>query len=472
MKKIFQKMLCITLTALTVFSCFACKNEDDSDTPEPTVAANAENHQFNYTETDKWLLKNGSTDYVIVTPTLASTEVNYAKEELIRYFKEATGVTLKTLTDANLTHKAENKYISLGDTTLFETSGLTVDKSALTEDGVRIMTKDQTIFFQGGSGKGVLYAAYDFLNIHFNFDTFTKEHYSLDTGVKDIKLMNYDVTDIPDIPIRARGGPLYAATTDTDEVMYSYRLRTTDAYWKRSLPIYPGTDKTGGAADHNSLEYLPPETYGAQYPEFYSSKNSVGQLCYTARGDAEKFEIMTTLCAEKIEQSLRYFPREQYPNYTAVQLGIEDNYDMCECDACMAAIDKYGAISSTIIIFLNEVGQKVNAWMELPENEPYKRENFQYMFFAYMGTLKPPYYWNEETQQYEAADDKVMPAEGVNIVPFCAFNTFDHGKSLYDDSNAQVYEWAEIWGEFFPGAWSWSYGCFFRDYFCFFDSYN
>ena len=109
MKKVLRKIICIALTALTAFSCFACKN-GGADTTEPTVAANAANHQFNYTETDKWLLKNGATDYVIVTPTLAATEVNYAKEELIRYFKEATGVTLKTMTDANLTHNANNKY--------------------------------------------------------------------------------------------------------------------------------------------------------------------------------------------------------------------------------------------------------------------------------------------------------------------------------------------------------------------------
>lgn len=473
MKKLFTRIICLTLSAFTLFSCAACNDEETSSVPgQSTTRTNAENHQFNYTETDNWLLKNGQTDYVIVIPMTASTEVTYACDELVRYFEEATGVTLKTSVDNNLSHNASNKYISLGDTTLWKTSGLQFDSSKFGEDGVRIMTKDQTIFFQGNTGKGVLYGVYDFLTMHFDFDTYNKECYSIKNGVKDLKLMNYDVTDIPDIAMRARGGALYASSTETNDVMYSYRMRYTDAYWKRSLLIYPGTEQVGGTADHNSLEYLPPEQYLASDPEFFSTKNPYGQLCYTARGNTEKFDRMTTLCAEKIQQSLKFFPREEYPQYSAVQIGIEDNYDFCECDECMAVLNKYGAISAGIIIFLNEVGQKVNAWMALPENEPYKRENLQYMFFAYFSTLKPPYYWDEAQGKYTAADDKVMPVEGVNIIPFCAFSDFDYGKSVDDISNAQLYEWAQIWGEFFPGAWSWDYGCFFRDYFCFFDSYN
>lgn len=473
MKKIFKKMICATLVVISLFSCFSCGKEE-SGSSKTSVAPNAANHQFNYTETEEedWLLKDGATDYIIVIPAISSTEIGYAKDELIRYFTEATGVTLPVMLDTGMEHTANGKYLSLGNTALWNTSGLEIDREALGEDGVRILTKDKTIYFQGGTDEGVLYAVYDFLTIHFDFDTYNKHCYELTTGIKNIKLMDYDVTDIPDIAMRARGGALYAAATDTDETMYSYRMRYTDAYWKRSLPIYPGTEKKNGSSDHNSLEYLPPDQYLESDPEFFSTKNAYGQLCYTARGIPEKFDRMTTLCAEKIEQSLRFFPRESNPGYSAVQLGIEDNYDFCECDACLADVQKYGAISSSIIIFLNEVGKKVNAWMELPENEPYKRENLQYMFFAYYSTLKPPYYRDPVTGEFTAADDKVMPAEGVNIIPFCAFSSFDYGKPLGSITNAQLYEWAKIWGEFFPGAWTWDYGCFFRDYFCFFDSYT
>lgn len=472
MKKLFKKILCVALAAVTVFSYASC-NKEEGETEQSVVPANAANHQFTYTETDEWLVQNGKSDYVIVLPQVSSQEIGYAKDELIRYFKEATGITLTSMVDDGTVHNENNKYISFGDTTLWETSELTIDRSILGEDGVRILTKDKTIFFQGNTGKAILYGVYDFLNMHFNFDTLNKECYVIDTGVKDLKLMDYNVTDIPDIPMRARGGALYAANTDTNEVMYSYRMRYTDAYWKRSLPIYAGDEKTGGASDHNSLECISPDLYLESDPEFFSTKNPRGQLCYTARGDEEKFDRMTTIAAEKIIQSLIFNPREQYPLYNAVQIGIEDNYDFCECDACLATQQKYeGAISASIIIFLNSVGTKVNAWMALPENEPYKRENLQYMFFAYYSTLKPPYKWSEEEGKFIAADDKVMPVEGVNIIPFCAFSGFSYGDPLDSVSNATLYEWAQIWGKFFPGSWSWDYGCFFRDYFCFFDSYN
>lgn len=470
MKNFIQKFLCVLLTAIFCAAPLAaCKKDDDSKNEGTN-----DNHNFSYTETEEYLLKNGVTEYKVVLPEKVTTEMNYAKEELITLFKEATGVTLQSDSDEGLTHSAANKYISLGRTALFESSGIEVDFTSLKEDGVRIVTKDNTIYLLGGTDSGVLYAVYDFLNLALNFETYAKDCYTLDKNVSTLKLMDYNVTDIPDIDYRGRGsGIMYASTSDYNDVMYSYRMRTVDAYWKRTIPIHSGSDKSSPSkADHNCFYYLPTDDYLASHPKFYSTKNPKGQLCYTARGDAEELELMTTYCAEKIEQSLKIYPREQYPLYASAQLGMDDNYDMCACDECKRISDKHnGAIVATIIPFLKTVAKKVNAWMELPENAEYKRENFQYTFFAYQDTLTAPFTYDEKTGTYVAADESVTP-EGLNIVPFFALNKLDHAVSINADENATMRSTLDAWLTYYKHAWGWTYGCFYKDYFAFYDCYN
>ena len=469
MKNFIRKFLCVLLTAIFCFAALpACGKNNEPEEKTNKI------HDFSYTETENYVVRDGATGYKVALPENVSTEINYARNELVNLFKEATGVTLDVVSGANLTHSAENKYISLGKTGLYESSGLSVDFDSLKSDGVRIITKDNTIYLLGGTDTGVLNAVYDFLNLNFNFETYSKDCYVIDKNVRNVKLMNYDVTDVPDIDYRCRGasGILYATSEDYDDVMYSYRLRTVDAYWKRSIPIHEGDRSSKSAADHNCFYYLPTNVYLEDNPEFYSTKNPKGQLCYTARGNAEKYELMTTYCAEKIEQSLKFYPREQYPLYTAAQLGIADNTDMCGCDECKRVSAKHNdAIVATIIPFLKDVAKKVNAWMELPENEPYKRENFQYMFFAYWDTLTAPFTYDEKTKTYVAADNSVL-SEGLNVIPFLAINRVDHSYSIYDDKNATIRSTLDAWLTYYKNAWCWTYGCFYQDYFAFYDCYN
>lgn len=157
----------------------ACKKPVDSSTDDnPDIPKENTNHIFNYTETNKYILENGATEYKIVMAENVTTELEYARKELVNLFKEATGVTLETVSGANLSHSASGKYFLLGNTKLYETSGLNVDLSALKSDAARIITKDNTVYFLGGSDSGVLYAVYDFLNLTLNFEAYAKTCYN------------------------------------------------------------------------------------------------------------------------------------------------------------------------------------------------------------------------------------------------------------------------------------------------------
>lgn len=469
------------LAGITVFSLASCKDDgSDSSVSSSTEDSSVEetvkfnpNHDFSYTETSDWILKDGKTDYKVVVPAEGgSTLMAYAKTELVTIFKEATGVELPVISDNEaLAHTSTGKYISLGDTTLYKSANLGVDKTPLREDGVRILTKDKTVYLIGGKDEGVLYAVYDFLKLNFGFETYYKDCYELTTGVKDLKLMDYNVTDIPDIPFRDLGtGGSAPISNDYNDVMYSYRLRSYDAYWKRILPIHKRLDDPSSEkdADHNSFNFVPKDEYMESDPEFYSTQGN--QLCFTARGDKAKYDKMQDLFFRKVVQSLKWYTPKTHPDMNYMQIGMEDNLDWCACDACSAAIEKYGANSATVLMFCNELSDKINAWMAQEENKEYARENFKVMFFAYQATLEPPFEWDEERQEFYTPYEEVIPREDVTV--FLAVSGFDHSRSVYSDGNAGMYDNVRGWGQYMDDIFFWSYGGFIADYFSFADIYN
>lgn len=213
-KNLLKSITAFIIVAILAFSIVGCKGTDNSESDRGNVNNSGggaepngenENHRFSYKETNEYLIKNGTTEYKIVIPSEnVSAELNIARDELVRLFKEATGVTLETVSDEGKSHDANGKYISLGDTSLYKSSGLNVDTKTLKKDGARILTKDKTIYFIGKTDTGVINGVYDFLNMHFNFETYFKDTYTLTTGVTELKFMNYDVVDIPDIEYRTK----------------------------------------------------------------------------------------------------------------------------------------------------------------------------------------------------------------------------------------------------------------------------
>lgn len=91
--------------------------------------------QFLFGETVKYIIKNGSTSYVIVKKSDANSANEYAATELQFYIAESTGVTIPIVSDENLTYSEDLKVISIGKTKVFESSGIEVGYESLNGDG-------------------------------------------------------------------------------------------------------------------------------------------------------------------------------------------------------------------------------------------------------------------------------------------------------------------------------------------------
>lgn len=87
------------------------------------------------------MVKDGKTSYKVVVPEIETQSVSYAKSELSRFFKEATGIDLKFVKDTGLTHNAENRYISLGDTSLYKSLNRSDDMRSLKKTERKFLRK-------------------------------------------------------------------------------------------------------------------------------------------------------------------------------------------------------------------------------------------------------------------------------------------------------------------------------------------
>lgn len=199
MKKIFNAIIALTLVLCVAFTACSKKEEPQNTGSGDLSGRKEQTHVFESKVTDDFLVKEGVSEYRIVFPeTKAGKFTNVATEEMVTFFKRATGITLSSGNDAGLTFDENAKYISIGDTTLLSGAGITVDKNALGSSGYIIKTVGKTIFIAGGVW-GEMYGVYEFLEIYFNFLALTNDEVLIDESVRDKAFLELNIIDVPDI---------------------------------------------------------------------------------------------------------------------------------------------------------------------------------------------------------------------------------------------------------------------------------
>ena len=458
-KKQIKKLISFFLAGTCVLS--ACKQADVTPSDgvyDPSAEYIVKDvydgtHVFTAEDTNVSFVKNGKTDYTVVLPENRGAALNRAKNELVQFFKEATGAELRVASE-NLYENDGKGYISLGDTELLKNSGITVDKNALTEDGARIVTSGNDIYLFGGSEYGALYAVYDFLEIYFNFDVYYKDCYEIDKNVKNLNFKNFDVTDIPDLEFRSNG--FYNLVKDD----WKYRFRMPRTYGDITFPVHKvGNDATSEARGvHNSLNWLPVEQFAAEHSGWYNKARN--QLCYTAHGRIDKntgarsaeYEAMLNAALDKAIATLKMYDAEKYPDLRILNFTQQDNFPPCDCEACVADYNKYGTYAASNIIFMNDLREKIDEAMPALD-EKYQRDDITLTFFAYQHTETAP---SDEFAEMKFKD-------GVSVF-LATSESFDHQSSIYADSNTEGRVNLKNWGKLSGEILLWTYSTKFSHY--------
>ena len=148
------------------------------------------------------LVDDGLSTFKLVVPSSTDTYSNQAIDDFKALFKEATGITLATISDSSkIEYKPTSRYIVLGGSYIYTKAGLTVDET-VKDDGYQIITQDSSIFILGKTTRGQLFGAYELLTRLFEYERFTPDTYVINKQVKNLQLETYDILDNPDIDIR------------------------------------------------------------------------------------------------------------------------------------------------------------------------------------------------------------------------------------------------------------------------------
>lgn len=445
-KSIIYRFIAIILCGVLIFGS-ACGKETDSPDPDGKTV---------FEDTEIVLCENGQSEYAIVLPTERTPVVEYVAEEISLFLYESTGARLKIETDKNV-YNSDSKVISVGKTSIFESSGVSATFDELGRDGFKIVRKDNNVIICGGADFGTAYGCYEFLSQEIAF-----EPYSVDEIYYEkhdvLKVKDFYLTDIPDIGMRTTNGVFQY------EVESGFRLRVlTDYYFMPENMNNGASSEWIPAADHTIKKIVQFSKYGDKHPEWFIDGDAVaGQCCLTNDSFVETFIY-------EVKELIK-----NMPDGRIVSITQNDGANWCHCEKCKAEQTAYN-FSGYFVRFCNKIingfsyekggetvmVEGVQEWVE----KNYPERDIIYTTLAYVDTLKPP-----TTDEGALLDESCIPADRLYI-RFAAFCCYYHpitdaecAKNV--STAAYLKNWAKICNN---RLLVWDYAADFSNYMMFFN---
>lgn len=377
--------------------------------------------------TGEYMVKDGVSNYSIVVPAEHDENVTFAASELQNFLVQSTGVKLSIITDDGMAYNPAERHFSLGTTSLFTSSGYKIPEELL-QTGYVLKRQENTLFLNAVQGTGIIDGVYDFLEYVIHLKVYSYDEFYYDK-----------VAEIPLYDFQAEYKPLF----DTRDILAKHLIVST--LYKRRLRLYSELGSGKWAAfSHTVISiFLPLETYYDKHHDWYSAGKN--QVCYS--NDEMREEMVARMKDIIIGHA----------EATYIQIGHEDNLDMCMCDKCVEARKKLGGFGGQELDFTNKVEAEIDPWL----HANYPNRSMKYVFFAYQTSAKPPL---KTTTDANGNESYVTDANG-NYVPFVdnlvinpnvmvMFAPVDSNFSLpfTDPANAPQYTELKGWGDLFKAA--------------------
>ena len=458
MKK--QKLLFATLlTLVATTTLLSCNSKDTGPNikGEPVEEPEAHYvdgmlHEFNVSESSTPFITNGQCEYSIIYEK-ESEWGDKAALFLQRHFKKAVDVAISIIEydGTNFTYDANKKIICIDVKDVLTAANITSTDKPIGNAGYHLLTKDNSVFIQCNSGYGYVNACRTFLNQVFGYEIYAADViiYKKDGAT----LPNMDIYEAPDMTYK------FQSNKADDQARYEMGfLNWGEAFYNRqNVPT-----------QHNVLTWLPksvyldsskPETY---HPKWYNRTQT--QICWTAHGDKDEYNILVDTLFEKFKEALTIDP-----DVGTIQFSQEDRPELCSCEGCLECIKKYGADSATMVLLLNDVDVKLQAWLEEQAeiNHTNKRE-VNLAFFAYQNSERPCAHKDENGTWVPNHEDVICRD---HVVPYIAPIFAKYEESFYSKGNDTVRDTINGWKALSKYAYFWIYETNFSNYIYPFNSY-
>ncbi len=354
------------------------------------------------------LVANSAAKTQIIVPATATIAEQKAALILQTYIKKICQATLPIVPENKWNNKTA---IFVGRTQAAETHNPTKIKN----DGFFIATNTNSLVICGGSGKGVVYGVYHFLENYLGCRKYANQ----------LAIIKNDSQITVQAPIWDLQNPqflyrqsYYPASRDAEYLDW-HKLQSFEDLW--------------GLWGHSFFKIIPPKTYFKTKPSYFALVNGQRQATQLCLSNTEVKKI-----------AVNYFKLAIADNPDALYWSIAANDDegFCTCPNCKKIDDEEGGPQGTLIRFVNSVAK------HFPNN------NFTTLAYAY--TAKPP---------------KTKPLK--NVYPILSSIDAYRTKPLNTENSAATFRKnLNGWGALTKNIFVWDYSTQFTNYLAPFPNYN
>lgn len=435
-----KKRLCAGILA-AVLAMSGCSGKSNGKTEAVNPIDVTETHKLENTlhkvtvkEGKRAFVTEGKSDYKIIAGNDEQTQK--AAYYLASYVEKATGCELQFAETKD--YKADGKFIVLNVPEIFEAAGLTMPEDDLGVQGYYIKTVGDNVIMTSNYESGARFVMLAFLRNVLGFKMYSIKAVTFE---KDGSIMpDMEIIEKPDISYFHR---MHNTGEDAEEI---YMMGFTK----------DGFLSIDGDMWHNSLNFIPLETYADSHPEYFSTKGN--DLCYTGHGSEQAVDEMTTIIANRMLAELK-----EQPDALFAACTIMDHGDVCQCDSCVESNQRYnGADSAAVVKFTNLIGKKVQAGLQKEADATgTKKRPITVMFFAYHAMNQPPAVKTEDGT-WMPIDETVVCDE--NVAVFYAPIEAEYTHTFYESENERYYDMTLGWKACSKDLYCWLYETNFMAY--------
>lgn len=267
------------------------------------------------------IANNGISKAQIVIPKNATSVEREAADALRSYISRVSGVAVPVVYDVE---KSLSSEILVGATSRTDKNVL----SGVDPDGIVIKNSGPKLIISGGKDRGVLNAAYEFIEKYLGCRKFTNDFVEIPKQAV-IKISALNVKYNPPFNFRS----VYSL-----DAIWHKEYRD----WHKLNAAFEGR----GSQVHTFKELLPAEKYFKNHPEYFALVNGKRTASQPCLSRPEVFTIMKENLAAAISKN---------PQFKIWSVSHNDNGDYCHCDLCEPKHKRGTGFSETLIPFVSHI---------------------------------------------------------------------------------------------------------------------
>lgn len=346
------------------------------------------------------LAAGGRSEFTIVVPANADGIEIKAAAILDDYFFRVSGIKLRVSTET--LYKGDHG-IYIG-----KTKKAVTYHTGITGDGLLIRSSESDLFLLGGSGQGIIYASYTFIEKYLNCRKY-------DSGPaycpqQAIIHLPVNLTDLEN-PAFIYRETYYPLSQDAEYLQW-HKLQRFEDLW--------------GLWGHSFFKILPPKTYFNKHPDYYSLVNgrrTARQLCLSNPD-------VLGVAIEYLQKEIRNHPDAVYWS-----IAQNDGDGYCTCEKCQKLDQKYGCHQGSILSFVNRIASS------------FPRQTFTTLAYGY--SIRPP--------------AGIVPRS--NVIMILSSIEANRQDQLQNDLYAADFnQCLQVWAELTPSIFVWNYTAQFTNY--------